>query len=62
LADKDQLARALTIRLVTYATGAPPTASDKDEIDAIVGVGREKQYGLRSLVHAIVQSKLFQYK
>ena len=31
LADKDQIARALTEKLVTYATGGPPEAADRDE-------------------------------
>jgi hypothetical protein len=62
LRDKDQIARALTTRLVTYATGAPATTADKAEIDAIVGRIRERDYGLRTLVQEIVQSKLFQYK
>jgi hypothetical protein len=62
LTDKDQLARALTEKLVTYATGAPPAAADKPEIEAIVGKVREKNYGLRTLVHEIVQSKAFQNK
>ncbi len=62
LKDKDQLARALTEKLLTYATGAAPSASDQPEIEAIIGRIREKNYGLRSLVHEIVQSKLFQQK
>jgi hypothetical protein len=62
LKDKDQLARALTEKLLTYATGAATQTSDKAEVEAIVGRIREKNYGLRTLVHAIVQSKLFQTK
>lgn len=62
LKDKDQLARALTIKLLTYATGAKPTAADQPDIEAIVRTIRNKHYGLRALVHEIVQSKLFQYK
>jgi mono/diheme cytochrome c family protein len=62
LKDKDQLARALTVKLVTYATGGPPETADKPEIEAIVRKVREKNYGLRTLVHEIVQSKLFQTK
>ena len=34
--DKDQLARALAEKLLTYATGAAPTTADKPEIEAIV--------------------------
>lgn len=62
LEDKDLLARALTTRLVTYATGAAPTAGDAAEIESIVDKIREKDYGLRTLVHEIVRSELFQTK
>lgn len=62
LKDKDQITRSLCERLVTYATGGAPEPADKPEIDAIVAKVRDKNYGLRTLVHEIVQSKLFQYK
>jgi len=62
LKDKDQLARALTNKLVTYGTGGAPTTFDKPEIEAIVKAVRSKDYGFRTLVHEIVQSKLFQMK
>jgi hypothetical protein len=62
LKDKDQLARALTEKLLTYATGGAPTESNRPEIDAIVAKARLKNYGFRTLVHEIVQSKLFQTK
>jgi hypothetical protein len=62
LKDKDQLARALTEKLVTYATGSPPTSLDKPEIEAIVNAAREKNYGVRTIVLEVVKSKLFQNK
>jgi hypothetical protein len=62
LKDKDQLARALAEKLVTYATGAAPTALDKPEMDALVRKVRDRNYGVRTLVHEVVQSKLFQHK
>ncbi len=62
LADKDQLARGLAGKLVTYATGQPPRPADRPEIEAIVGRIRGKDYGLRTLVHEIVQSELFRHK
>lgn len=62
LCDKDQIARSLTERLLTYATGAAPSATDRSEVDAILGKICEKDYGLRTLVHEIVQSSLFQTK
>jgi hypothetical protein len=62
LADKDQLARALAEKLLTYATGAAPATGDQPEIEALVRKIRDKNYGLRTLVHEIVQSKAFQNK
>ncbi len=62
LRDKDQLARALTAKLITYGTGAAPTTVDRAEIDAVVARIRDHDYGLRSLVHEVVQSPLFQEK
>ena len=62
LEDKDQLARALATKLLTYATGRAPEAADKAEVDAVVAKIRDKNYGLRSLVHEIVQSSIFQSK
>ena len=60
LKDKDQLARALAGKLLTYATGGPPGPRDRPALDGIVAKVRD--YGLRSLVHEIVQSELFQNK
>jgi hypothetical protein len=62
LAEKDQIARALTEKLVTYATGHGPQSADRAEIEAIVSRVREQDYGLRSLVREIVQSRLFTWK
>jgi hypothetical protein len=59
LADKKTLARAITRRLVTYATGAEPTQADRDAIEEIVQAADGKNYGLRSLIHDIVASPLF---
>jgi hypothetical protein len=60
--DKDQLARALAEKLVAYGTGAPPTAPDRPAVDEVVRKARESGYGLRTLVHAVGQSPVFQTK
>jgi hypothetical protein len=62
LKDKDQLARSLTSKLLAYATGRAPRAADRDAVEAIVTTIRDQNYGLRSLVHEIVQSELFRNK
>jgi hypothetical protein len=62
LQDKDQLARALTEKLLTYATGGAPSRADRPEVEAIVARLRGNQYGFRALLHEVVQSKAFQWK
>jgi hypothetical protein len=62
LRDKDQLARALAVKLLTYATGAVPTSADRAEVEAVVERVRDRKYGFRALVHEVVQSPLFQNK
>jgi mono/diheme cytochrome c family protein len=62
LKDKDLLARALTGKLLTYATGSAPESTDKAEIEEMVKKVREKNYGLRTLLHEIVLSRVFQTK
>ncbi len=62
LRDKDQLARSLATKLLTYSTGGAPTKADRPEIETIVSRVRDTNYGLRSLLHEVVQSELFQHK
>jgi hypothetical protein len=62
LSNPDGLARALSEKLLTYATGGAPSRSDGPEVDALVRSVRAKKYGFRSLIHEIVQSRLFQSK
>ena len=62
LKERDQIARNLTERLVTYATGASPQSGDRAEIDAILRKASEKGFGVRTLVHEVVQSRLFLHK
>ena len=62
LEDKDQLSRSLTEKLLAYATGAAPTKADQPEIETIVRHVRDQKYGLKSLIHEIVQSTMFQSK
>lgn len=60
LADKDSLARAMAGKLLAYATGAEPGLAERAEIEAIVSRVRPKGYGLRSLIHEVTLSPLFQ--
>jgi hypothetical protein len=59
LQDEAQIARNFTRHLVVYATSAPIRFSDRAAIETIVERTQSDQYGVRSLVHAIVESELF---
>jgi cytochrome c553 len=61
-ADPAQLARGVTRHLLTYATGAAATPVDDPAIEAIVKSAAASDYGLRSLVHAVVESDAFRSK
>ena len=56
------LARNLAKQFVVYATGAPIRFSDRPAIEKIVEAAKSRDYGVRSLVHAVVQSELFRSK
>lgn len=62
LQDQAQFTHALTEKLLTYATGAPPTIGDRAAVEAIVRTVQMKHNGLRSLIHALIQSAVFQTK
>jgi hypothetical protein len=60
--DEATIARNVVKQLLIYASGAPIGFSDRPEIEAILARTRGDNYGVRSIVHEIVQSKLFQNK
>jgi len=59
LEDKDQIARNLTEKLLVYATGSVIRPADRAAVEAIVTRARAGNYGLRSVVHEVVQSPIF---
>jgi hypothetical protein len=61
-ADEAALARNLARQLLLFATGAPAHYSDRPEVERILAETRADSHGLRSLVHAVVQSRLFREK
>jgi hypothetical protein len=61
-ANDEQVARALARQLVVYGTGAPVRFSDRAAVDRIVAAAQPGGYGVRALVHAVVQSPLFREK
>lgn len=59
LEDRDQLARNLTQKLLIFATGADLQFADREVVEQIVARLRARNYGFRTLVHEVVQSRLF---
>jgi hypothetical protein len=59
LDDERQIARNLTKQLVVYATGAPVRFSDRQQIEDILTKAKTGDYGVRTLLHAVVQSDMF---
>jgi mono/diheme cytochrome c family protein len=59
LADEKQIARNLVRQLAVYATGASIHFADRAGIEQILERSSSSHYGVRSLVHELVQSELF---
>jgi hypothetical protein len=62
LADPEQLARCVTEKLITHFTGAPIQFADREVIEAIVQKTEANDYGLRTLLHEVIHSRVFTHK
>jgi hypothetical protein len=60
--DERQIARNLVRQLVTYSTGASVRFSDKPKVEAILSNAKSGGYGVKSLIHGIINSELFRNK
>jgi hypothetical protein len=57
---QDPIARCLLDKFITFATGREMGFSDREELDKIITQTRSKQHPVRDLIHAVVQSSIFQ--
>lgn len=62
LSDEKQIARNLASQLVVYATGAPVRFGDRPQVEQMLARAASSHYGVRSLIHELVQSEFFQSK
>ena len=62
LADPDQVARALTQKLLVYATGHRLEFADRQSVNDLVANLKANHYGFRTLIHELVQSPAFRTK
>ena len=58
-ANEREIARMLVDRMLVYSTGATTTFADRESIEAILNNAETDNFGVRSIVHAVVQSDLF---
>lgn len=61
-ADVRQLARCMVEKLITHLTGGTPQFADRRVIEQILTKTESTDYGLRDLVHEVIQSRIFQTK
>lgn len=62
LQDERAIAKNLLEQLLLFATGAPPRFSDRVEIERILDRLAADHYPVRSMIHEIVQTRLFLHK
>jgi len=62
LKDERAIARNLVNQLIVYATSEPVSFADRDDVEQILDDARESGYGVRDLIHGVVQSELFRSK
>lgn len=62
LRDKDQIARNLAGKLIVYSTGATLQFADREAVEEIVRKTKADNYGFRTLLHSVVQSRVFRHK
>lgn len=60
--DPERLARTLAEKLLTFATGRELGFSDRDDVKALVRQAASKGFGVRDVLHLVVQSPIFRTK
>lgn len=59
---REKLAKNMVEKLIIVGTGGLPTYADRDSIRTIVAECSQKEYGIRALLHAVVNSDVFRRK
>jgi hypothetical protein len=62
LKDDRQIARNVVGQFLTYGTGASVEFADRAEVERILDAAEHDGYGVRTIIHQIVQSDLFTRK
>jgi Protein of unknown function (DUF1588)/Protein of unknown function (DUF1585) len=56
---REQVARNLIRQLLTYATGEEIQFADREVVNEILEQCRKKEFGIRTMIHEIIASRLF---
>jgi hypothetical protein len=59
LEDSDAVARCVAEKLLVYGCGRPVSIEDRASVESVVEPSRTQDHGLRSIIHAVVESELF---
>jgi hypothetical protein len=62
LKNQRQIARNMVRQFILYGTGAPAESRDRAEVERILDAAQRDGYGIRTLIHGIVQSEVFRSK
>ena len=62
LKNKDQVARNFISQLIVYSTGGGIQFADRQELERVVEETSSEDYRVRTILHKIVQSRLFRNK
>lgn len=57
--EPDTFTRSIATKLLIYGCGRPVTNADRNVVEAVVAAARKNKLGLRSMIHAVVESDLF---
>jgi hypothetical protein len=49
-------------QLSVYATGAPVRFADREQLELVLARASSSHYGVRTLIHELIQSELFLQK
>lgn len=59
LEDPELIAQAIASKLLVYGCGRPVTHADQSMVNRVVEQTRQHGYGLKAMIHAVVESELF---
>lgn len=62
LAHPEQLARCVTEKIIAHLTGAQIQFADHEVVESIVQRAASNDYGLRTLVQEVIQSRVFTHQ